>query len=79
MQNNEYHLSGLTVRMAIELVIIAENKLIWETIENACRERKRMCEISELSQENEATLTDNGFKINRIEMMGGQVITIKWA
>lgn len=78
MQNNEYHLSALTAKKAIELVIDAENKFIWDTVETACRERKTICEIKELSAENEATLKDNGFVVNRVEMMGGQVITIKW-
>jgi len=75
---SDYKLSGLTVKMAIELVIEAENKLIWDTVESACKERKRFCEIIELSEESEATLKDNGFKVSREERLGGEVIIIKW-
>lgn len=75
---NDYSLSKLTAVGAIKAVIVAENKLIWDTIEAACAERQRMCELKELSKENEATLKDNGFKVNRVEMMGGTVITVKW-
>jgi len=78
MQSENYNLSGLTVKKAIELVIVAENKLIWETIESACKDRKRMCEIAELSDENEATLKDNGFKVNKVERLGGDIFIINW-
>jgi len=78
MQSENYNLSGLTVKKAIELVIVAENKLIWEIIESACKDRKRMCEIAELSDENEATLKDNGFKVNKVKRLGGDIFIINW-
>lgn len=79
MTISDNRISLLKVEDIIRLTVYAENQFIRDTIEAAALARKKMCEFDSLSTEIEAELKEGGFKVNRVEMMGGQVITVKWA
>lgn len=68
----------LTAANATQLTKDAGRQLIIDAIQAAANQQKYICELKELSEENEAALKESGFTVNRVEMMGGQTITVKW-
>lgn len=72
-------LSSFKAYDVLKLTIWAENQFIRDTIEAAAKERRVICEFDSMTVEIEAELKDSGFKVNRVEMMGGAKVIVKWA
>lgn len=68
----------LTAQSAAKLTKDAGKQKIIDAIQEAANQQKYICELKELSEENEAALKQAGFIVTKEEKEGGQTITVKW-